>query len=69
MHLVSRVDQRVRVDGRTFSFAAGESICTEHSHKYRLADFAELAAEAGLAVERVWTDPERLFSVQYLEAR
>ena len=67
MHLVSRVEQVVRLAGVEIHFARGESICTEHSHKYTLAGFARLARRAGLAVRRVWTDRAQLFSVQYLE--
>jgi dimethylhistidine N-methyltransferase len=67
MHLVSEAEQTVRVDGVPIHFAAGESICTEHSHKYSLDGFARLARRAGLAVRRVWTDRQRRFSVQYLE--
>lgn len=66
MHLVCLDQRRVRVRGREFSFKAGESICTEHSHKYRLEDLCELAARAGLRVQRTWTDPRRWFSVQWL---
>ena len=40
---------------------------TECSHKYELQEFADLAAEAGFNIRKVWTDPERMFSVQYLE--
>lgn len=68
MHLVSTVEQVVRVDGAEIRFERGESICTEHSHKYTLPGFARLARRAGLAVRRVWTDPGERFSVQYLEA-
>jgi dimethylhistidine N-methyltransferase len=67
MHLVSRADQVVRLDGRRIRFSRGESICTEHSHKYTLDGFAQLARRAGLAVRRVWTDRDARFSVQYLE--
>lgn len=66
MHLVSMDARIVRVRGREFSFQAGESICTEHSHKYRLDDFRELAAEAGLRVDKLWMDPKLWFSVQWL---
>ncbi|MBW2280974.1 MAG: L-histidine N(alpha)-methyltransferase [Deltaproteobacteria bacterium] len=66
MAIVSRSDQRVRIDGREFALAAGERIRTEYSYKYTLEGFAELARGAGLDVERVWTDSESLFSVQYL---
>ncbi|MEN8158580.1 MAG: L-histidine N(alpha)-methyltransferase [Myxococcota bacterium] len=67
MHLVSRIAQVARVDGEVVRFEAGERICTEHSHKYSVDGFARLAERAGLAVRRVWTDPRRYFSVQYLE--
>jgi dimethylhistidine N-methyltransferase len=67
MHLVSRAEQVVRLGGVEIHFARGESICTEHSHKYTLPGFAHLARRAGLAVRRVWTDRAQLFSVQYLE--
>lgn len=67
MYLVSREDQEVRVAGGTVEFAAGETICTEYSYKYGLADFAELATRAAFRVAEVWTDEDRLFSVQYLE--
>jgi dimethylhistidine N-methyltransferase len=67
MHLVSRRRQEVHFDGRTIRFAAGESICTEHSHKYTLDAFRDLARTAGLGVRQVWTDEQRWFSVQYLE--
>jgi dimethylhistidine N-methyltransferase len=66
MRLVSRADQCVNVAGETIQFEAGEAILTEYSHKYELDDFAGLAAGAGFAVARVWTDPDRLFSVQFL---
>jgi dimethylhistidine N-methyltransferase len=66
MHLVSLERQRAHVGGRAFLFEAGETICTEHSYKYDREGFTALAAEAGLRVERVWTDDQGLYSVQYL---
>jgi dimethylhistidine N-methyltransferase len=68
MHLVSRVRQTVRVAGRSFAFERGETIHTENSYKYELAQFAALAAGVGLRVREVWSDPGRLFSVQLLAA-
>jgi dimethylhistidine N-methyltransferase len=67
MHLVSEVEQVAHLGGVALHFARGESICTEHSHKYTLDGFARLARRAGLTVRRVWTDRARRFSVQYLE--
>jgi len=67
MHLVSRRRQVVRIDDTTIRFAAGETICTEHSYKYTPEAFRDLARGAGLDVRRVWSDEAGLFSVQYLE--
>jgi dimethylhistidine N-methyltransferase len=64
--LISRRAQDVTIAGRSIRLEKGEGILTEYSHKYTLAGFAALAREAGFAVDRVWTDPEALFSVQYL---
>jgi dimethylhistidine N-methyltransferase len=69
MHLVSRARQTVHVGGSAVSFAEGESICTEYSYKYSREAFRELADTAGLDVRQVWTDPQGLFSVQYLAVR
>jgi dimethylhistidine N-methyltransferase len=69
MHLISNKDQVVHLDGKTISFAQGESIWTENSYKYNLDEFQQLAAAAGFRVERVWLDERQWFSVQYLVAR
>ena len=66
MHLVSVVDQTVHVQGRSIPFCRDETIHTENSYKHTLRGFAQLAASAGLSVERVWCDAGGLFSVQYL---
>jgi dimethylhistidine N-methyltransferase len=64
MHLVSRIDQRVAIDGHCFEFAAGEPVRTECAYKYGVAEFAGIADR--FEVQQVWTDDERRFSVQYL---
>ena len=66
MHLVSAVDQQVHIGGVVVRFTVGDSIWTESSYKFNPDEFAALGAAAGWQVERVWTDPDRLFSVQYL---
>jgi L-histidine N-alpha-methyltransferase len=66
MHLVSLDAREVAVAGRRFAFAAGETIHTENSYKYTLDGFARIARAAGLAVQRVWTDPSAWFSLQWL---
>jgi dimethylhistidine N-methyltransferase len=68
MYLVSTAAQLVRVGGRPIAFAEGEAIHTESSHKYTIEDFRSLAVQAGFSPRAVWTDPERLFSVHWLEA-
>jgi dimethylhistidine N-methyltransferase len=69
MHLVSQRSQVVHLDGKTISFAKGESIWTENSYKYNLDEFEQMAAAAGFRVERVWVDERQWFSVQYLVTR
>ena len=64
--LVSRRAQQVSIGRTRIKFRADEAIQVEYSCKYSLEEFAALAAKAGLAVERVWLDAERMFSVQYL---
>jgi uncharacterized SAM-dependent methyltransferase len=66
MHLVSLAEQRVRVGGMDVPFRHGESLLTECSYKYNVAEFGDLAGRAGFEVRRVWTDERRWFSVQYL---
>jgi uncharacterized SAM-dependent methyltransferase len=66
MHLVSLVEQNIQLNGTTFSFQEGEHIVTEHSYKYSLDEFAQLARRSGWAVKGLWTDDANLFSVHYL---
>jgi L-histidine Nalpha-methyltransferase len=67
MHLVSTREQVVHLGGEQVRIGRGEHLRTEYCHKYTLESFSELAATAGLAVNRVWTDPDQQFSVQLLE--
>jgi dimethylhistidine N-methyltransferase len=66
IYLESLADQRVRVLGRTFSFAEGERIHTENSYKYSVAEFQALAATASWHPVQAWTDSDRLFSLHLL---
>jgi dimethylhistidine N-methyltransferase len=67
MHLRCKRDCKVAIAGdHRITFKEGERIWTESSYKYGLSEFAQLAATAGLTVDRVWTDADNLFSVQYL---
>jgi dimethylhistidine N-methyltransferase len=65
MRLVSVCVQDVNIValGRRFSFAEGEYIHTENSHKYSLAAIRELAHEAGLTFMERWSDDRGWFAV------
>ncbi|HEX9795020.1 MAG TPA: L-histidine N(alpha)-methyltransferase [Planctomycetota bacterium] len=69
MHLRSRADQPLRLDGHSFRFLAGETLHTESSYKYAPAEFAQLAARAGFAPAHLWQADGGAFSVHGLEAR
>jgi dimethylhistidine N-methyltransferase len=66
IYLKSLRRQVVRVLGQKFSFAAGERIHTENSHKYSVEEFQSLARSAGWSPARAWTDKHRLFSLHLL---
>jgi dimethylhistidine N-methyltransferase len=68
MHLLSRIDQSVTVAGETIAFLQGETIHTESSYKYTPDGFRALAMAAGFVPRAMWCDPDRLFSVHWLEA-
>src|SRR2546421_341874 len=68
MHLVSLARQTVDVGAHRFAFDAGESIHTENSYKYSIAEFQGLAAKAGFKGTKVWTDRRGLFSLHGLVA-
>jgi dimethylhistidine N-methyltransferase len=53
----------------TVDFDAGDFIITEYSHKYTMSSFPELAGRGGWAVEQVWTDDQKLFSVWLLKTQ
>jgi dimethylhistidine N-methyltransferase len=66
MYLVSRRSQQVNVGSETIDFEAGETICTEYSHKYTVDEFAAVAAAAGLSLRREWIDKNGQFAVLHL---
>lgn len=68
MHLISKIEQSVRLNGSTINFEQGEHIITEYSNKYTIEEFAELAADH-FTVNKVWTDKNNLFSIQYLRVK
>jgi dimethylhistidine N-methyltransferase len=69
MHLVSRIDQTVRIAGQHIRFGRGETIHTENSYKHTPERFTSIAADAGWHCQAMWTDPARLFALYLLEPR
>jgi dimethylhistidine N-methyltransferase len=67
MRLISDVDQLVRIGSAEIELFAGEHIVTEHSHKYDLPQFEELARAAGFRLTKQWSDDCDWFSVCFLE--
>ena len=65
MHLVSRRAHQVNVDelDMTVEFAAGETIHTENSYKYRPGQAEALLAETGFKPVETWTDAKGWFAV------
>jgi dimethylhistidine N-methyltransferase len=68
MHLVSRRQQRVSLDGECYELGEGLALHTENSYKFTIAGLRRLAEQAGFRPQAVWTDPKRLFSVHWLRA-
>ena len=64
MHLVSQVRQRVTIAelGLGVSFERGETIWTESSHKFTLAELPGMAAGAGFVPVAQWVDQEWPFA-------
>jgi len=69
MHLVSQRAHEVHVHGRTFAFAAGETIHTENCYKYSPTQFLHMAHAAHWRCERSWQDGGRTGFTVYLLRR
>ena len=64
MHLVARRATRFSAAGAMFELAAGESIHTENSYKWTMAESRLLARAAGWTPQAAWADLAGWFSVQ-----
>lgn len=62
MYLISLKDQEVRIGDRIIIFRKDEPVLTEYSYKYTLDSFREIC-EGIFKVKRIWTDPQKYFSV------
>lgn len=68
MHLESRCEQIVMVGDHGFHFAAGETIHTENSYKYRPEVFEAIAVRAGWTVAERWINGDPTFAIYVLIA-
>ena len=70
MHLRSLCKQTATISNAhlTVSFEAGETIWTENSHKYSLADVREKSKTAGFNLQAQWIDEDWLFAENLLVA-
>lgn len=69
MHLVSRMKQKLRINGYYFDIEKGESLHTENSYKYTPEEFLLLASESRFKSVRHWVDNDGLFAIYLLETR
>ncbi len=67
MHLRALRPTAARIGGETFAFAAGETIHTENSYKYRVEAFETLAQSAGWTVDQCWISPAPTFAIFVLK--
>ena len=68
MHLRASRPLTLRLGGMAYAFDEGETLHTEHSHKYTVEGFQAMAAKAGFEPGAVWTDLNRWFAVLWLQA-
>ncbi|MBI4983809.1 MAG: L-histidine N(alpha)-methyltransferase [Rhodocyclales bacterium] len=68
MHLDAVRAATVSWPGGCRRFRSGDSIHTENSYKYEIADFSDLLRAAGFAEIDVWTDERRWFAVCHASA-
>jgi len=69
MHLVAIRDVSFTIDGRSFSFAAGNSIHTENSHKYGRRGARVLLLAGGWTPVAEWTDAREDFAIVLAQAQ
>ena len=68
MHLVSKQEQSLQLNGHTFDISKGESLHTENSYKYTPRDFLQVASTSGFNEVRHWIDDDGLFALYLLAA-
>ena len=68
MHLRATRPLDLKLADEVYTFHEGETLHTEHSHKYTVEGFQAMAVRAGFRPGKVWTDENRWFAVLWLEA-
>lgn len=63
MHLVSLIKQNVKVNGKIFKFAEGETIHTENSYKFTETMIRDITDRSGLKLLTNWNDENNYFSL------
>ena len=69
MHLQSRQDVSFTILGEDFIMQEGETIHTENSHKYHVAEAQTLLRAAGWVPVQHWSDEDDYFSILLAEAQ
>lgn len=68
MHLISTVDQSIKMNGTVLHLKKNDDILTEYSYKYTLKEFENLVSDF-FEVRNAWVDENQFFSVQYLRVK
>ncbi len=63
MHILSKIQQTIRVLDVDIKFQKGETIHTENSYKYTIRDFCSILEKAGLKKISVLTDEHKYFGI------
>lgn len=69
MHLRAKQATNIVIDDHEFSFAKGETLHTENSHKFTTEKFSQLVNQTPWHVEKTWTDPQGWFAACLLSNR
>lgn len=62
MHLRARRETDIRLNGRSFEFAAGETLHTENSYKYSFDGLKKLFEPTPWRLRELWTDKREWFA-------
>jgi dimethylhistidine N-methyltransferase len=69
MHLISKRQHTLRINGHQFEFEEGEGLHTENSYKYAPDEFIDMATINGFVELRHWVDEDGMFAIYLLEVK